>query len=352
MAKNALVKQQFTKEQLDLITSTVAEGATENELNLFLYVCKKTNLDPFTRQIYSIARKTWNKDKKAYDVKRTIQISIDGSRAIAARTGELAGIEDAQFDVEDAKHPNKATVTVYRLIGGAARPFTASARWDEYVQTTDEYVNGSKTGNKIPSAMWAKMPYLMLGKVAESLALRKAFPNDLSGIYTNEEMPDVEVEPEIKMTPESQNTSPVQIEEQKETISVEVMITDEQKEEINFLLKKLRIDEKKSLDWINKSLKSNITSVSALSSHEAETIIKALQIKLAKLEAAETVNVVDPSINLPVKNKPVSASYMQRAMNCQSKEDGEALIGEMKLDKEVTETKIKAIQNVLKTKNF
>jgi hypothetical protein len=82
------------------------------------------------------------------------------------------------------------------MVEGTRVPFTASARWKEYVQEKDEYEDSRKTGKKVPAAMWAKMPYLMLGKVAEALALRKAFPNDLSGIYTHEEMQQADIQVE------------------------------------------------------------------------------------------------------------------------------------------------------------
>jgi phage recombination protein Bet len=156
--------QGFTRDKIELIKRTIAVGATDDELQLFLYTAKKTGLDPLARQIYAIKRAG----------KMTIQTGIDGYRLIADRTRQLAGISDYVFDSEEGKFPNKATVTVYKIIDGLVREFTASARWSEYSQ-------GS-------SPMWQKMPYLMLGKCAEALALRKAFPADLSGVYTAEEM--------------------------------------------------------------------------------------------------------------------------------------------------------------------
>lgn len=155
--------QDFNAQQVEIIRNQIAKGATEGELSLFLEVCKMTGLNPFMKQIYAIKR----------GQNMTIQTGIDGYRLVAARTKHLAGIDDPIYDTEDADNPNRATVTVWRFINGQRVPFTATARWKEYGQTT---------------GLWPKMPYHMLGKCAEALALRKAFPAELSGVYTGEEM--------------------------------------------------------------------------------------------------------------------------------------------------------------------
>lgn len=171
-------QESWTPEQITLIKNTVAKDATDDELKLFLYTAKRTGLDPLTKQIHFV--------KRAGSM--TIQTGIDGYRAIAERTGQLAGIEDAKYELGDSGLPIKALVIVYRIVKGLRVPFEASARWNEYVP---------KGGQ---SFMWQKMPFLMLGKVAESLALRKAFPMNLSGLYTTEEMQQAEI-PELPKEP-------------------------------------------------------------------------------------------------------------------------------------------------------
>lgn len=162
----------FTSEQVDLIKNTVARGASDDELKLFLYQCQKTGLDPLAKQIYFRKRRTKNGDVVS------IETAIDGYRLIADRTKKYAGNDDPIFD--DDANPRKATVSVYKLIGGVRCPFTATARWDQYYP-------GDTQG-----FMWRKMPHLMLGKCAEALALRKAFPAELSGVYVAEEMEQVD----------------------------------------------------------------------------------------------------------------------------------------------------------------
>jgi phage recombination protein Bet len=150
--------------KLDLIKREIAKGASDDELEIFLHQCRKTGLDPLAKQIYFQKR----------GGKMTIITGIDGYRLVADRTGHYAGNDDPIFD-DDAK-PTKATVTVYKIVGGVRCAFTASARWSQYFP-------GDALG-----FMWKKMPHLMLGKCAEALALRKAFPAELSGVYTAEEM--------------------------------------------------------------------------------------------------------------------------------------------------------------------
>ena len=168
-------QQSLTREQVDLLKDTMCKGATDAEIALFVQICNRTQLDPFSRQIFAIKR--WDSKLKR-DVMQT-QTSIDGFRLSAARTGEHVGTDDAVYDAEDADYPLWASVTVYRFVKGQRAPYTAKARWNEYVQTMKD---GGVT------SMWRKMPYLMLGKCAEALALRKAFPAELSGLYTSDEM--------------------------------------------------------------------------------------------------------------------------------------------------------------------
>lgn len=157
--------------ELQTIQNTIAKGATVEELKLFLFQAKRTGLDPFSRQIHLVKRNT--KDGEV----AVIQTGIDGYRAIAERTGKYAGSDDPVYDIDEpGKKPGKATVKVWKIVNGERVAFEATARWAEYYP-------GDKMG-----FMWNGKPYLMLGKCAEALALRKAFPADLSGLYVQEEL--------------------------------------------------------------------------------------------------------------------------------------------------------------------
>lgn len=175
-------KGQSPKLYIDLIKSQVmkpdknGKARDDADLLLFLYVAKRTGLDPLTKQIYAVFR--W--DSRQSKEVMAIQAGIDGMRLVAQRTGAYAGQDDAHMLPEDesTQFPTKATVTVYKIVNGARVGFTASARWAEYAPLKDGK----------PEYMWAKMPYTMLAKCAEALALRKGFPNELSGVYAEEEM--------------------------------------------------------------------------------------------------------------------------------------------------------------------
>ena len=165
----------WTPEQTQLISTTIAPGCSPDELKLFAYACQRTGLDPFSRQIYAIKR----------GGKMTISSGIDGLRSIAERTGQLDG-SSSYWCGEDgvwvdvwlsSKPPAAAKTIIYRK--GCAHPFTATARFADF---------------NAGQGLWSKMPSVMIAKCSEALALRKAFPADLSGVYSTDEM-DQAVEP-------------------------------------------------------------------------------------------------------------------------------------------------------------
>lgn len=171
------------REKVELLKRTVAKGATDDQFALFMTIAQRRRLDPFAKQIWCVLRK--NKDGS---VEMSVQTAIDGFRVIAQRTGEYDGQDAPEWCGEDGvwkdvwldtKHPPKAArVMVYRK--GVSRPSPGIAHLESYAAYKDD--------GKTMTAKWQQMPEHMLAKCAEALALRKAFPEDLSGLYTDDEM--------------------------------------------------------------------------------------------------------------------------------------------------------------------
>jgi phage recombination protein Bet len=185
---------EWSDEQKNLIKRTVAEGATDAELAMFLHVAKKAGLDPLQKQIWFVKRKqnVGTRENPKWEERVTIQAGVDGLQARALRQPDCEGIQAAAvYDKDDFVFDMK-TGEVVRHVGNpfAARgaivgawsivkragkmPFVALVRYAEYV---DER-----------SFLWKNKPAVMIEKVARSTALRRAYPEDFGGIYDPAEM--------------------------------------------------------------------------------------------------------------------------------------------------------------------
>lgn len=154
-------------QRIELIKKKCCIGFSQHETDHFLYVVEKTNLDPLMNQIYAMKM----------GGKLSIQTSIDGLRLLAERGGNYSPGEDVQYEYSNGGQIVYAKCTVKkRTEDGTWHSITARAYWKEFAK---EGVGGR---------FWKQLPHLMIAKCAEALALRKAFPQDLSGLYIKEEM--------------------------------------------------------------------------------------------------------------------------------------------------------------------
>lgn len=166
----------FDKDKIQLIKDTICKGATNDEFKIFLHACQRTGLDPFMRQIWLVKR--WDSNLKRETM--TLQAGIDGLRLIADRSKKYAPGRATEFTYDQDGKLKSATAFVMKLTeDGKWHEVQAQVFWSEYAAVKKD---GSLTG------MWENKGHTMLSKVAESHALRRAFPADLSGIYSKDEM--------------------------------------------------------------------------------------------------------------------------------------------------------------------
>lgn len=172
----------FTPDQERMILSSFLGGASKQEASVLMEVARVRRLNPLLRQIHFVKR--WDSQKR--EEVWSYQTSIDGLRAVAERTGRYQGQTKAEWCGKDGvwrdvwladEPPAAARVGVYKQ--GFNEPCYAVAKWTAFVQT-------KKDGG--PTHFWSKMGDLMLAKCAEALAIRRAFPEDTSGLYTEDEM--------------------------------------------------------------------------------------------------------------------------------------------------------------------
>lgn len=326
----------WTEQQLAVLRSAgVNADVTSAELTAFLHESQRTKLDPFTRQIYLIGR--W--DSQARRKVFRSQTGIDGYRVIAHRaaadTGEPLSYDDTLWCGRDGEWrdvwladepPQAAKVVIHR---GRSR-FSAVARLGEYCPFKD----GKPTG------LWGKMPATMLAKCAEALALRKAFPHDLSGIYTAEEMEQADAR-----QPQTQVAEAVVRKAQREAsgapdpwVDNGVALTDDQsKPSLNsqrtrliLLVKDKRgvLDDEGQRRIIGELIGRQIASRKDLTFGEAHRAIKTLEREPDHVADAEVVDEPPPSEPNPRNgDAPVSAP-VEAALSTRSPEDAAAKVAD------------------------
>ncbi len=167
----------YSPDQVALLKRTIARETSDDELQLFVATARRLQLDPFAKQIYAVMR--W--DSRAGHKVMVIQISIDGQRSLADRTGNYVPGPAPTFACNAAGDVVSATAYVKKWSHGEWHTVEGSAWFDEFCETTKD---GQLT------QMWREKPRVMIGKCAEAQALRRAFPAEMAGAYNDAEVGD------------------------------------------------------------------------------------------------------------------------------------------------------------------
>lgn len=173
------------------------KDATNADLAVFMHYCQKTQLDPFSRQIYMIARREKQGDQ--WVAKQTIQVGIDGFRVIRDRIAARLGVEVEYEDTiwyDEAGQPHDVWLREEPPTACRVVVVRNGHRFPGVVRTA-AYAATNRDGDMI--AQWRTQPEHMIEKCAEAFALRRAFPNDLGGLYIDEEMTTEPAPPQVSV---------------------------------------------------------------------------------------------------------------------------------------------------------
>jgi len=283
----------FTPQQVAALKQLGVQDASEGDLQVFFHQSQRTGLDPFARQIYMIGRVQNENINGRWEkvTKQTIQTGIDGFRLVARRASDAAresfGYEDTLwcdnsgrwYDVWLSETPPAAAkVTVIR---NGSR-FPAVALFREYA--------GTKRDGEL-TKMWAEKGALMIAKCAEALALRKAFPQDLSGLYTADEMSRVDSDnPPVVTRQVVPATTTADEAVQSAADLTEGPLTTTQGGDIARLIKRLGIEKAEYLALVSAHVGRAVKATADLTTGEAALVIASMTVLADEADAAEHVN--------------------------------------------------------------
>ena len=230
----------ITRGQIDLIKRTIFINATDDEMRLFFYECRRRGVHPMDRLIYPVARKDKEGNRHV-----SFQMGIDYLRAAGEETGRYVGQKSIQYGpsikqtTEEGEIivPEWAEATILRKDPerGEIAEVPHRVLWKEYYP-------GQKLGH-----MWRKMPYNQLAKCAEAGSLRKAFPRKLGGLYINEEMEQADAVPFTPIQMPQEKKSPI---EPPLPSNKEDVITDPQKKRFYAIAKQTGATDDQIKEWL------------------------------------------------------------------------------------------------------
>lgn len=273
-------QESFTQSQRAALEHIGIQGASQGDVDVFFRYCQATGLDPFRNQIYMIRRQN----------KWTIQTGINGYRKItskvAAAQGKAMSITGQQWCGEDGQWVNvwlskEPPAAARCTVGVGEGSFTAVAVYSEYVQVT-------KDGR--PNSMWARMPANQLVKCAEAAAHRMACPDDLSGLYIEEELP-TRVDSVREKTGDRPRVGGQSVRERAAAQArQERSLTDELRKDLDDM-NIARGDARKQ--WIESVVGRHLESMEDLSKSEISTVYQALAASKKQPEVVDAEPVQD-----------------------------------------------------------
>lgn len=175
----------ITEAQWRTLVHSLYPGANLNSVLMVWDYCAARKLDPLKKPCHIVPMEVKIAATGQYEWRDVVMQGIYEIRTTAQRTGQYLGHSKVEYgpdvDVKGVKAPEWAEMTVYRHNALSAQrvEFPVSVYFREVVACT-------RDGK--PNSRWSKAPRQMLTKCLEAAGLREAFPDEIGGAQTAEEM--------------------------------------------------------------------------------------------------------------------------------------------------------------------
>lgn len=270
--QTALTERNIDTAVWTTLQNSVFPGAKDESILLAVDYCKARKLDILKKPCHIVPMSVTDAKTGNKNWRDVIMPGIYEQRITAFRTGQMAGQDEPVFGdtvtFRGIEAPEWCRVTVYRFINNERCAFSHTEYFCEACATTKE-------GK--PNSMWSKRPRGQLAKCAEAGALRKAFPDELGGVITADEVNEEPINQHSAATPDNGTTV-------IDTQSVE-LITPEQLEQMKSL-----IDVTKSNEHSLLAYAGNVESLEKITKSKAEEVIGMLLSKLNKQQVQDESN--------------------------------------------------------------